>query len=102
METPGQVISKLRATLTGIQHGDIEDTLGIMEDVCAVADTITPSFTPEMVTAEQGGSVLQLSSDGLHGHERQLLDHVVKHAEPGNPESVRRPLRRPSVGGRSD
>merc|ERR1711963_880392 len=46
------------------------------------------SFTPGMVTAETKGSVQKLGSEVMHGHERQLLEHVVKLAEPGNPDSV--------------
>lgn len=81
-------IAALRATLTGIQHGEIEDTLGFMEDVCSVDDALTPSFTPEMVTAQQSGFVRQLGSDGMYGHERHLLEYVVNNAEPQNPQSV--------------
>ena len=40
------------------------------------------------MTAEERGLVRELGSDGLHGHERALLEHVVAHAVPGDPESV--------------
>jgi hypothetical protein len=39
-----------------------------------------------MATAEERGLVRKLGEDGLHGHERHLLEYVVEHAEPGNPE----------------
>ena len=50
-------IASLRATLTGIQCGEIEDTFGFMEHVCDVNDASTASFTPEMVTAQERGMV---------------------------------------------
>lgn len=127
-------IGDLRATLTGIQHGDLEDTFGFMDPcatprtpalareaipasafastlfrrsamnactckarahdslwrciirrVCDVNDCLTPTFTPGMKTAEERGLVRKLSEDGLHGHERHLLEYVVEHAERGNP-----------------
>lgn len=91
-------ISGLRSTLTSIQCGEVEDTLGFMEEVCEMEggtgsenQTTEPrpgSFAPGMVTAESLGSVRRLVGDSLEGHERHLLEYVVQNAEPGNPESV--------------
>eukprot|EP00933_Yihiella_yeosuensis_P035288 TRINITY_DN28810_c0_g1_i1.p1 TRINITY_DN28810_c0_g1~~TRINITY_DN28810_c0_g1_i1.p1 ORF type:complete len:644 (+),score=142.22 TRINITY_DN28810_c0_g1_i1:67-1998(+) len=90
-------ISSLRAELTGIQCGDVEDKRGWMTPVCDVVEDDTTdyfshltseSYAPGMITAEAKGTVQRLGSEKLHGHERHLLEHVVKYAEPGNPDSV--------------
>lgn len=90
-------IASLRSDLVGIQCGEVEDKHGWMVDICDVVDDTTPeafhnlamdSYTPGMITAEAKGAVQKLGSEGLHGLERALLEHVVKTAEPGSPESV--------------
>ena len=53
--------------------------------VCDVNDCAPPTFAPGMVTAEERGLVRKLGENGLHGHERHLLEYVVEHAERGNP-----------------
>jgi len=95
-----ETIASLRGSLTAIQQGDAEDTFGWMEEICDVfeessgsMDAISAalpeeSFAPDMVDAESKGSIQKFGSEALHGHERHLLEHVVKFAEPGNPESV--------------
>jgi branched-chain amino acid aminotransferase len=89
-------ISALRADLTAIQCGEAEDKFNWMVDICEVYDEAAPDFpavaveskTPGMITAEAKGTVAKLGSESIHGHERHLLEYVVKHAEPGNPDSV--------------
>eukprot|EP01048_Picozoa_sp_COSAG05_P013662 COSAG05_NODE_1475_length_4782_cov_16.988682_2_plen_136_part_00 len=81
-----ETIANLRSTLTGIQCGEVEDTLGFMEDVCAVDDALTPSFVPAMTTAEETGLIRQLNrvdlSDSfhpdLHGREQHLLEYHLR------------------------
>jgi len=89
-------ISSLRAQLTGIQCGEVEDKHGWMQEVCdvydetdeLVPDVAVQSHAPGMVTAESKGTVQRLGSEMLHGHERRLLEYVVQHGEAGNPDSV--------------
>jgi len=90
-------IASLRSDLIGIQCGEVEDKHGWMHDICDVVDDSTPeifhnlamdTYTPGMITAEAKGSVQRLGSEGLHGMERALLEHVVKTAEAGNPDTV--------------
>jgi len=90
-------IASLRSDLIGIQCGEVEDKHGWMFDICDVVDDSTPeifhnlamdTYTPGMITAEAKGSVQRLGSEGLHGMERALLEHVVKTAEAGNPDTV--------------
>jgi branched-chain amino acid aminotransferase len=89
-------ISSLRAELTGIQCGEVEDKFGWMVEVGDVYDEAAPSFpalaiesaAPKMVDSEAIGSIQKLGREALHGSERTLLKYVVKHAEPGNPNSV--------------
>jgi len=89
-------ISSLRAELTGIQCGEVEDKFGWMVEVGDVYDEKAPSFpalaiesaAPKMVDSEAIGAIQRLGSEAVHGNERKLLKYVVKHAEPGNPTSV--------------
>eukprot|EP00929_Paragymnodinium_shiwhaense_P008992 TRINITY_DN112_c0_g1_i1.p1 TRINITY_DN112_c0_g1~~TRINITY_DN112_c0_g1_i1.p1 ORF type:complete len:666 (+),score=192.00 TRINITY_DN112_c0_g1_i1:35-2032(+) len=92
-------ISSLRAQLTGIQQGEVEDKHGWMIEVGDAVDLtdktrdiIPPlsieSFTPGMVDAETQGSVQKVGSEALQGHERELLRYVVENAEANNPDSV--------------
>jgi branched-chain amino acid aminotransferase len=83
-------ISALRSTYTGIQCGDVEDKFGWMVDVCKVYDEASPSVTQHVgvADAESKGTIRKLGMETLHGHERQLLEFVVQHAKPGDPDSV--------------
>jgi branched-chain amino acid aminotransferase len=89
-------ISSLRAELTGIQCGDVADKYGWMVEVGDVYDEAAPSFpalaiesaAPKMVDLEAKGTIQKQGREALHGSERKLLKYVVKHAEPGNPNSV--------------
>jgi branched-chain amino acid aminotransferase len=83
-------ISSLRSNLTAIQCGDAEDKFGWMVDVCKVYDETSPSVTQYVgvADAESKGLVRKLGMETLHGHERQLLEFVVQHAKPGDPDSV--------------
>merc|ERR1712048_1177372 len=93
-------ISSLRAELTGIQCGEVEDKFGWLVEVGNVYDEAAPEFpalaiesaVPKMVDSEAKGTVQQLGYEALHGMERFLLNHVVQTAEPGNPESVLAPM----------
>merc|ERR1712224_1099032 len=66
--TKFDTIASLRATLTGIQCGDVEDKHGWMSDICPVADktvTAMPSLSveshaPGMVDAETKGNIQPL------------------------------------------
>lgn len=89
-------LASLRAELTSIQCGELPDKFGWMAEVCDTFDESSRSFptlsldsyASGMVDAEATGQIKRLGSETLHGHERQLLEHVVQHAEPGNPDSV--------------
>jgi branched-chain amino acid aminotransferase len=90
-------IASLRSELTGIQCGEVEDKLGWMVEVCDTVEDgskeyfsslTVDSHAPGMVDAESRGNVQKLGAEALYGHERLLLEYVVKHAEPGNVASV--------------
>jgi branched-chain amino acid aminotransferase len=89
-------ISSLRAELTGIQCGDVEDKFGWMVEVGDVFDETAPAFpalaiesaAPKMKDLEALGKIQKQGREALHGSERKLLKYVVKHAKPGDPNSV--------------
>jgi branched-chain amino acid aminotransferase len=89
-------IASLRNELTGIQCGEVVDKFGWMTEVCDAYDDKAPSLpnltvesaTPGMIEAEAKGTVQKLGSETLHGYERSLLEYVVQHSKPGNPDSV--------------
>jgi catechol O-methyltransferase len=89
-------ISSLRAEFTGIQCGEVEDKHGWLVEVGDIYDETAPSFpalaiesaAPKMVDSEATGAIQKQGREALHGSERKLLKYVVKHAEPGNPNSV--------------
>lgn len=86
-------IASLREQFTGIQSGDAEDKHNWMLEVCDTYDEDLPSSLQEMkmpglINAEAKGIVQNIGSDSLHGHERQLLEYVVEHAQAGDPDSV--------------
>lgn len=85
-------IGSLRQEFTAIQCGEVEDKLGWMVEVCDVFEADAPAVPDlqikDMITAEAKGAVAKFGSETLHGHERNLLEYVVKHAESGNAESV--------------
>lgn len=89
-------IASLRDSLTGVQCGEVEDVHGWMTEVCdvydenlaALPDLASDSWTPGMVKSETKGSIHELGSNALQGLERHLLEYVVTHARPGEPESA--------------
>jgi len=92
-----EVISSLRNEFTAIQCGELPDKHGWMTEVCDVVSEeeeytlpslAVESFTPGMVTAEQRGYVQKVGSEAMAGLERSLLEYVVQHAEPQNPDSA--------------
>uniref|UniRef100_A0A7S0A5W7 Catechol O-methyltransferase n=1 Tax=Pyrodinium bahamense TaxID=73915 RepID=A0A7S0A5W7_9DINO len=113
-------IASLRSALTSVQHGDAPDEYGFMTEVCNVFDDATdkpacdsPYESAGMLSAvgivdglEQpsvplvrklfgpkgaGGPTADMAT-WYSGYERELLDHVVQKATPGNPDSVLRSM----------
>jgi catechol O-methyltransferase len=58
------------------------------DDAVAMPSLSVESHAPGMVDAESKGSIQLLGSEALNGLERNLLNHIIDKAEPGNPESV--------------